>query len=245
MDCNKEEAARAKSISESKLEQRDFVGALKFAQKAQSLDPSLHGISQMLTTLDVLVSSERTINGEVDWYSILRVDPTADENDIKRQYKRLALVLHPDKNPSACAADAFKLVSEAKNLLLDAERRWAHDLITSRGPPNEPPPEPERNFGRPTSSETAAPPPPEEDVFWTFCHHCGLQFEYLKIFHCTMLVCVNCHGTFMSFEIQRSRSHTPRPWEGGGFPAACHTGVYSFAYAMYRRRGPLFGTNGN
>ncbi|GER25191.1 chaperone protein dnaJ [Striga asiatica] len=243
MDCNRDEAARAKSISESKLAQKDFTGALQFAQKAQTLDPSLHGISQTITTIDVLVSSNRTINGEVDWYAILRVDPTADENDIKRQYKRLALLLHPDKNPSAGAEDAFKLVSEAKTLLLDTDRRRAHDLVTGRGPTNEPPPpKPERNLGRPTSSG-----PPEEDVFWTFCHHCGLQFEYLKIFRGTMLVCVNCHGTFMSFEIERSRARGARPWEGGGgLPAECHTGVYSFAYAMYRRRGgPLFGANGN
>lgn len=37
MDCNKEEALRAKEIAEKKIENRDFVGARKFALKAQSL----------------------------------------------------------------------------------------------------------------------------------------------------------------------------------------------------------------
>ncbi|GFP97954.1 hypothetical protein PHJA_001939500 [Phtheirospermum japonicum] len=73
MECNKDEALRAKSIAESKLEQKDFAGSKKFALKAQNLYPGLDGISPMLTMLDVYISSEKKIGGLTDWYGVLGV----------------------------------------------------------------------------------------------------------------------------------------------------------------------------
>ena len=43
-----------------------------------------------------------------DYYDILEVDKDASDSDLKRQYKRLALALHPDKNSAPKADDAFK-----------------------------------------------------------------------------------------------------------------------------------------
>ncbi|KAL8050786.1 hypothetical protein ABFX02_06G102800 [Erythranthe guttata] len=127
MECNRDEAMRAKAIAEAKLEQRDFFSAKKFALKAQNLYPGLDGISQMLMTLDVHISAENKINGETDWYGVLAVSPSADENTIKKQFRRLALLLHPDKNSSIGADGAFKLISEAWKLLSDEERRLAYN----------------------------------------------------------------------------------------------------------------------
>ncbi|KAL1550693.1 hypothetical protein AAHA92_18625 [Salvia divinorum] len=127
MECNKDEATRAKSIAESKLEQKDFVGAKKFTLKAQTLYPGLNGISQLLTTLDVYLSAENKINGEVDWYRVLGVNHSDDYDTIKKQYKKLALTLHPDKNTSVGADGAFKLISEAWRLLSDKEKRAAYN----------------------------------------------------------------------------------------------------------------------
>lgn len=127
MECNKDEATRAKSIAEAKVEEKDYVGAKKFALKAQSLYPGLDGISQMLTTLDVYVSAENKIFGEVDWYSVLGVDPLADEETIKRQYRKLALMVHPDKNTSIGADGAFKLISSAWKSLSDKEKRLEYN----------------------------------------------------------------------------------------------------------------------
>ncbi|GER49813.1 chaperone protein dnaJ [Striga asiatica] len=131
MECNKDDAVRAKSIAEAKLELKDYSASKKFALKAQTLYPGLVGISQMITTLDVYISAERKINGLIDWYGVLGVDPTADDDTIKKKYRKLALVLHPDKNRSAGAEDAFKLVNEGWTLLSDKTKRLAYNFITS------------------------------------------------------------------------------------------------------------------
>ncbi|KAL6500939.1 hypothetical protein OROHE_025136 [Orobanche hederae] len=130
MECNKDEALRAKSIAEAKLENKDFLGAKKFASKAQTLYPALDGISQMLTTIEVYISAEKKINGEVDWYKVLGVGPSADDETIKKQYRKLALVLHPDKNNSVGADGAFKLISGAWSLLSDKAKRSEYNQMT-------------------------------------------------------------------------------------------------------------------
>lgn len=127
MECNKDEALRAKSIAEEKFTKKDFIGARKFALKAQTLYPGLDGISQMLTTLDVYVSAENKVSGETDWYGVLGVNPSADDESIKKQFKKFALLLHPDKNKSLGAEGAFKLVSEAFSFLSDKQKRLAYN----------------------------------------------------------------------------------------------------------------------
>ncbi|XP_042063962.1 uncharacterized protein LOC121807735 [Salvia splendens] len=132
MECNKDEATRAKLIAESKLEKKDYLGAKKLTLKAQALYPELYGITQLLTTLDVYLSSEK-IRGEVDWYRVLCVNPSDDYDTIKKQFRKLALKLHPDKNTSVGADGAFKLISEAWNLLSNKEKRAAYNQRRGHG----------------------------------------------------------------------------------------------------------------
>lgn len=79
MECNKDDALRAKEIAESKFLDKDFLGAKRFALKAQSLNPGLEGISQMLATLGVHIAAENKVNGEGNFYGILGVSPKADD----------------------------------------------------------------------------------------------------------------------------------------------------------------------
>ncbi|KAI4317664.1 hypothetical protein L6164_025515 [Bauhinia variegata] len=129
MECNKEEAVRAKSIALMKMESRDFTGAQKLARKAQQLYPDLENIAQMLVVCDVHCSAEQKLFGnEMDWYGILQIEQTANEATIKKQYRKLALLLHPDKNKFAGAEAAFKLIGEASRVLTDRDKRALHDI---------------------------------------------------------------------------------------------------------------------
>ncbi|GAB7204499.1 hypothetical protein OS21_09880 [Dickeya oryzae] len=63
-----------------------------------------------------------------DYYEILGVAKGADERDIKKAYKRLAMKYHPDRNPGDKEAEAkFKEVKEAYEILTDAQKRAAYD----------------------------------------------------------------------------------------------------------------------
>lgn len=128
MECNKDEAVRAKGIAENKLLERDTAGAKKFALKAHSLFPELDGLSQFLEIIDVYVAHEKKINGVTDYYGVFGVDPFTDEEVLKKQYKRLALSLHPDKNKSAGADGAFQIISQAWSVLSDKDKRSEYDM---------------------------------------------------------------------------------------------------------------------
>ncbi|MED6127301.1 hypothetical protein PIB30_086801 [Stylosanthes scabra] len=68
----------------------------------------------------------------IDWYCILGVAGNADVNTIRKQYHKLALQLHPDKNKHPKAEIAFKLLSEAYACLSDAAKRKAFNLERSK-----------------------------------------------------------------------------------------------------------------
>lgn len=54
-------------------------------------------------------------------YRILQLKPGASEADIKRQYKRMALKVHPDINPSPKANEEFILLAKAVEMLLSSD----------------------------------------------------------------------------------------------------------------------------
>jgi molecular chaperone DnaJ len=65
---------------------------------------------------------------EKDFYAVLGVARTASQSEIKKAYRDLARKLHPDHNPGDTAAEErFKAVSEAYDVLSDANRRKEYD----------------------------------------------------------------------------------------------------------------------
>lgn len=64
----------------------------------------------------------------MDFYKILGIPRTADDEEIKKAYKKLALKWHPDKNENkADATNKFKEIGEAYSVLGDPEKRRRYD----------------------------------------------------------------------------------------------------------------------
>ncbi len=63
-----------------------------------------------------------------DHYEVLGVARDASDSDIKKAYRKLARELHPDVNPDDSAADRFKLVTHAYDVLSDPEQRRNYDM---------------------------------------------------------------------------------------------------------------------
>jgi curved DNA-binding protein len=69
-----------------------------------------------------------------DYYKILGVKKSANAEDIKKAYRKLAMQYHPDRNQGDKAAEAkFKEISEAYAVLSDAEKRKQYDMFGSEG----------------------------------------------------------------------------------------------------------------
>lgn len=222
MECNKEEAIRAQNIAEKKMFNDDFQGARKLLIKAQNLFPCLENIYQLLTICDVHCSAQNNINGsEKDWYRVLQIEKLADEATIKKQYRKLALILHPDKNKYPGAEAAFKLIGEANMVLSDKGKRSLYDIkcrVSVRTAVAKPPSN-HANSGNShvslykthTSNVSARQfndfnqhkPSvcPSSETFWTACPFCDTKFQYYKTFLSRSLRCQSCSQPFIAYEI--------------------------------------------
>ena len=69
-----------------------------------------------------------------DYYEVLSVERTADGDEIKRAYRRLAMKYHPDRNPGDAEAEAsFKECAEAYEVLSDPQKRQIYDQYGHEG----------------------------------------------------------------------------------------------------------------
>ncbi|MCJ1417949.1 hypothetical protein MMC32_004294 [Xylographa parallela] len=87
-------------------------------------NPSEPGIAKEVRNAELeLKKSKRK-----DYYKILGVDKDAGETEIKKAYRKLAIVHHPDKNPeNEEAAETFKEIGEAYETLSDPQKRQRYD----------------------------------------------------------------------------------------------------------------------
>ena len=69
-----------------------------------------------------------------DYYDVLGVERSIEDGDLKKAYRKLALQLHPDRNPDDPEAEEkFKQVSEAYQVLSDPEKRALYDRFGHAG----------------------------------------------------------------------------------------------------------------
>ncbi|KAI9106974.1 hypothetical protein K1719_022502 [Acacia pycnantha] len=224
-----EEAERLLGVAEKLLSGRDLTGSREFAILAQETEPLLEGSDQILAVIDVLIASDIRLNNHLDWYAILQVDRRSGDIDfIKKQYRRLALLLHPDKNRFSHADHAFKLVAEAWAILSDPAKKSLYDKelgffstvdLTAPGwahqeklPVRRPGPGSGgggnqgfdfRNNGTNATRDAVADENSRwnPSTFWTACPYCYLLCEYDKIYEGCCLRCQNCERSFHGVSI--------------------------------------------
>ncbi|KAI7750191.1 hypothetical protein M8C21_026288 [Ambrosia artemisiifolia] len=221
MDCNKDEARRGKEVAEEKMVKQDFEGARKIALKAKQLFPELDNISQIIAVCDVHCSAQKNIyGGGKNLYAILQVENLADETTIRKQYRKLALLLHPDKNKFPGAEAAFKLIGEANMILSDKEKRLVYD-VKYREPTKTAVKKVHNRQGNQTSNagqnkfkngsstksnglDKAQRSTSNTNIrfsFWTYCPFCTIKYEYNIEYVNRALRCQNCSKLFIAYDI--------------------------------------------
>jgi DnaJ family protein B protein 12 len=76
--------------------------------------------------VDEILSIKRT-----DYYRVLKVNKSANDVEIKKSYRKLAIKLHPDKNKHPKASEAFKVIAKAFEILGDESKRKMYDMTGS------------------------------------------------------------------------------------------------------------------
>lgn len=205
---NRAEAERALAISIKLLAARDLVGSKRFAEQALDADPKLSDdrSDQILAVADVLLASQRRVNNHLDWYALLQLphpppnpspnDPNANSNHylLKCHYRRLSLLLHPDRNRLPGADAAFKLIGEAYSVLSDPTKRSLFDAELKIS----------ENLPSGSSGGEA-----DGSAFWTLCPSCCHVHQYARTYQNKMLRCQTCRRAFEAVELQTMPTIVP------------------------------------
>ena len=110
------------------MELKMFDDARADFQKAKDLDPNISGVEGYLNDANKKAESAR----KRDYYAILGIDKNADEKEIKRAYKKMAMKYHPDRNSESeeskkMAEKKFIDVNDAYTVLSDPKKRSMYD----------------------------------------------------------------------------------------------------------------------
>ncbi|XP_073125183.1 uncharacterized protein [Henckelia pumila] len=193
----REAALRLKTLAEQKYATNNIQSALKYAKRAHKLEPSLEGLSEMITAFKIIctaatpifpATTESTSGLPPDYYRILQLERFSHINAIKKQYKKLALTLHPDKNPLPASEEAFKFVGEAVRVLSDKIRRKEYDM----------------RLRIVMQSQTEGVAGVGAETFWTACSTCRLLHKFERKYLGHSLMCPRCKKCFKAVEVKEN-----------------------------------------
>nr|KYP61180.1 Uncharacterized protein At4g38065 family [Cajanus cajan] len=247
---NREEAERWLYTANKLLSARDLHGARSFAIRARESDPTFEASEHLLTVIDTLLAGEARINDHHrDWYGILQILRYSTNMDhIGAQYRRLALLLDPQRNLFAFASHAFSLVHDAWSVLSNPAKKAMYDsdlrLLTTPTPP--PPERNPRSSHNSSDSTRPTPPPPDstrsatvETSFWTSCPYCYVLYEYPKVYEECTLRCQSCRRGFHAVVIR-----SPPPLSGKD-ASYCSWGFFPLGFSGNSKDVNGFSSNWN
>ncbi|KAI4375595.1 hypothetical protein MLD38_013448 [Melastoma candidum] len=154
------EADRWLTAAAKLLATRDFQGTKTFAIRARDTDPSgsIHeAVDRILAVADTLILSSGDPSG-VDYYSVLQLPQLTQSLElIATHFRRLALLLNPERNPFPFAEHAFRIVSDAWSVLSNPTKKVLYDnelrmSLLGHGPPG--------NFATPAPPAVPRAPAP-------------------------------------------------------------------------------------
>lgn len=95
---------------------------------------NIKGLYIYLLLFILLIDKVIIVNSSEDYYEILGIRKDADNREIRRAFKKLAITLHPDKNQDDPEAhEKFLKINKAYEVLKDEEMRKKYDLYGEEG----------------------------------------------------------------------------------------------------------------
>jgi len=114
-----------------------LAGLLSLASIALSWDPREGDVPWLENEIALFELTDRVHNKtNGTFYDLLQVAPNATSKELKVEYKRLAMIMHPDKNENENAEEEFGMLASVYNILRDKESRAMYDRILKEGLPD-------------------------------------------------------------------------------------------------------------
>jgi DnaJ family protein C protein 7 len=111
---------RAKALGES----GNWEEALRELKALHEANPTEPGLAKEIRDAELEMKKSK----RKDYYKILGLEKDCTETEVKKAYRKLAIIHHPDKNPGdEEAADRFKEIQEAHETLSDSQKRARYD----------------------------------------------------------------------------------------------------------------------
>lgn len=95
--------------------------------KGMRMKGRMHADNSRITLTFQKVFDYEAENLDKDLYGAMGLPDDADENDIKKVYRKLSIKYHPDKNPDADAREKFDAIRDAYEILSDPDKKILYD----------------------------------------------------------------------------------------------------------------------